>query len=208
MIDQNWVFLAVAINLIGAIIYAYSVVKGKTRPNRVTWFILSFAPLLAFAAMIAQGVSFKESIFTLETGISPLIIFISTFFAKQPQWEITKFDLTCGVLSIVGFLLWIILKEGNVAIIFAILADGLAFLPTLVKAFKYPETESPWAFMLGTVAALIAIAVVDTYDFKHLAFPFYILVADILATLFIYFKLGKRIMKDTKQPDNGVVNGA
>ena len=136
MIDQNWVFLAVAINLVGAIIYAYTVVKGKTRPNRVTWFILSFAPLLAFAAMIAQGVSFRESVFTLETGISPLIIFISTFFAKQPKWEITKFDLTCGALSIIGFLLWITLREGNVAIVFAILADGLAFLPTLVKAFK------------------------------------------------------------------------
>ncbi len=98
MIDQNWVFLAVAINLAGVIVYSYSVVKGNTRPNRVTWFILSFAPLLAFAAMMLQGVSFRESVFTLETGISPLIIFVSTFFAKQPKWEITKFDLSCGAL--------------------------------------------------------------------------------------------------------------
>ncbi|HRJ06544.1 MAG TPA: hypothetical protein PK096_03365 [Candidatus Saccharibacteria bacterium] len=193
MIDQNWVFLAVAINLVGAIIYSYSVVKGNTRPNRVTWFILSFAPLLAFAAMMLQGVSFRESVFTLETGISPLIIFISTFFAKQPKWEITRFDLTCGALSIFGFLLWIILKEGNIAITFAIAADGLAFLPTLVKAFRYPETESPWAFMMGTVAALIALAIITTWDYKHVAFPMYILVADILATLFIFFKIGKYI---------------
>src|SRR5689334_2355594 len=128
MIDQNWVFLAVAINLAGAFIYAYSVVRGNTRPNRVTWFILSFAPLLAFAAMIVQGVGFRQSVFTLETGISPLIIFISTFFAKQPKWEITRFDLVCGALSLIGFVLWILLKEGNVAITFAILADGLAFL--------------------------------------------------------------------------------
>lgn len=193
MIDQNWVFLAVAINLIGACIYAYSVVKGKTRPNRVTWFVLSLAPLLAFAVMISQGVSFHESVFTLETGISPLIIFISTFFAKQPKWKITRFDLTCGVLSIIGFLLWITLEEGNVALGFAIAADGLAFLPTLVKAFRYPETESPYAFMMGAVAAVIAIAILTTYDFKHLAFPVYILIADILATLFIYFKVGKYI---------------
>lgn len=201
MIDQNWVFLAVTINLVGAIIYAHTVVKGKTRPNRVTWFVLSFAPILAFAAMMAQGVSFHQSVFTLETGISPLIIFISTFFAKQPKWKITKFDLTCGVLSIVGFLLWIILKEGNVAIIFALLADGLAFLPTLVKAFKYPETESPWAFIMGAFAALIALAIITTYDFKHVAFPLYILIADLLAVLFIYFKLGKRIMRNTGQSE-------
>ncbi len=205
MIDQNWVFLAVAINLVGAIIYAYTVVNGKTQPNRVTWFILSFAPLLAFAAMMFQGVSFRESIFTLATGISPLIIFISTFFAKQPKWEITKFDLTCGALSIAGFLLWIILKEGNVAITFAILADGLAFLPTLVKAFRHPETESPYAFMMGTVAALIALAILTTYDFKHLAFPAYILIADMSATLFIYFKLGKIIMKDATRLESNEI---
>ena len=199
MIDQNWVFLAVAINLAGACTYAYSVVRGETRPNRVTWFVLSFAPLLAFAAMMMQAVGFRQSVFTLETGISPLIIFVSTFFAKQPKWEITKFDLICVSLSIVGFLLWIILREGNVAIIFAILADGLAFLPTLVKGFKYPESESPWAFIMGTVAALIAIAILTTYDFKHLAFPVYILIADILATLFIYFKIGKVFLKEADQ---------
>jgi hypothetical protein len=195
MIDQNWVFLAVAINLVGAVIYAYSVVRGKTRPNRVTWFILSFAPLLAFAAMIFQGVSFRESVFTLETGISPLIIFISTFFARQPKWEITKFDLVCGALSIVGFMLWIILKEGNIAISFAIAADGLAFLPTLVKAFRYPETESPYAFMMGVVAAIIALAIITKWNFEHVAFPMYILIADVLATLFIYFKLGVFLMR-------------
>lgn len=205
MINQNWVFLAVAINLVGAIIYSYSVVKGNTRPNRVTWFILSFAPLLAFAAMMVQGVSFHESVFTLETGISPLIIFISTFFAKQPKWEITNFDLTCGALSIVGFALWLVLQEGNVAIFFAILADGLAFLPTLVKAFRHPESESPWAFMMGAVAALIALAVVTTYDFKHLAFPLYILTADILATLFIYFKIGRPIMRSINKAEDDLV---
>jgi hypothetical protein len=190
MIDQNWVFLAVAINFVGAFTYAYSVVRGKTRPNRVTWFILSFAPLLAFAAMIVDGVGFRQSVFTLETAISPLIIFISTFFAKQPKWEITRFDLICGALSILGFLLWISFKEGNVAIIFAIAADGLAFLPTLVKAFKYPESENPYTFMMGVAAALIALAILTSWDFKHVAFPMYILIADVLATLFIFFKLG------------------
>jgi hypothetical protein len=194
MIDPNWVFLAVAINLAGAIIYAYSVVKGSTRPNRVTWFILSFAPLLAFAAMMLEGVSFRESVFTLETGISPLIIFISTFFAKQPKWEITRFDLACGALSVLGFIMWIVLKEGTVAISFAIAADGLAFLPTLVKAFKYPETESPWAFMMGTVAAAIALAIITKWQFEYFAFPLYILIADVLATIFIYFKFGTFVL--------------
>tara|TARA_B100001245_G_scaffold181424_1_gene139502 strand:+ start:2361 stop:2981 length:621 start_codon:yes stop_codon:yes gene_type:complete len=205
MIDQNWVFLAVAINLIGALLYAYSVIRGNTRPNCVTWFILSFAPLLAFAAMLIQGVSFRESVFTLATGLSPAIVFVSTFFARQPKWDITKFDLTCGALSMTGFLLWIILQEGNIAIVFAILADGLAFLPTLVKAFRFPESENPYPFIGGMIAALIALAIVTTYDFKHLAFPLYILIVDVLASLFIYFKLGRRIMRNFELPEDEII---
>lgn len=205
MIDQNWVFLAVAINLISALVYAYSVVRGRTRPNRVTWFILSFAPMLAFAGMLSQGVSFRESVFTLQTAIGPLIIAISTFFAKQPKWKITRFDLACGFLSILGFILFIVFREGNVAIVFGLLADGLAFLPTLVKAFKYPETENPAPFMIGMVSSVIAIAILTTYDFKHLAFPVYILLADFTATLFIYLKFGKWIMRDAKKIEDDVV---
>ena len=205
MIDQNWVFLAVALNLIGAGIYSYTVIRGNTRPNLVTWFILSIAPMLAFAAMMFEGVSFRESVFTLVVGVSPLIIFISSFFAKHPRWKITKFDLTCGALSVSGFILWILLQEANIAIVFAILADGLAFLPTLVKAFRYPESESPYLFMLGVVASIIALLILTTYDFKHLAFPLYILTADTLAVLFIYFKFGKLIMRNVKLPESEVI---
>ena len=205
MIDQNWIFLAVAINLLSSLVYAYSVIKGKTRPNRVTWFILSFAPLLAFGGMLAQDVSFRESIFTLQTAIGPLIVAVSTFFAKQPKWKITKFDLFCGILSVCGFLLAYLLREGNVAIVFGILADGLAFLPTLVKAFRFPETENPAPFIIGIVSASIAIAIVTTYDFKHIAFPLYILIADILATLFIYFKLGEFINRNARLQESDTV---
>jgi hypothetical protein len=195
MIDKNWVYLAVAINLVSALIYAYSVIRGRTRPNRVTWFILSFAPLLAFGGMLAQGVTFRESVFTLQTAIGPVIVVISTFFAKQPKWRITQFDLFCGALSIIGFILAYTMRQGDIAILFGVIADGLAFLPTLVKAFKYPETENPAPFIVGIAAAVIAIAIVTTYDFKHLAFPVYILIADLIATLFIYFKIGKPIMR-------------
>jgi len=51
------------------------------------------------------------------------------------------FDLICGILSLVGLVLWMITKVGNVAIFFSIVADGLAAVPTLVKAYKYPDTE-------------------------------------------------------------------
>ncbi len=55
------------------------------------------------------------------------------------------------------------------------------------------------------IAALIALAIIDQWNFKHVAFPLYILIADALAVLFIYFKFGKYIMKNFKTSDTEVV---
>lgn len=75
-------------------------------------------------------------------GFTPLCIFIASFFNKKSYWKITKFDLLCGLFSIFGLVLWYITKEGNIAILFAIFSDLSAGIPTLVKSFKYPETEN------------------------------------------------------------------
>ena len=199
MIDQNWIYLGTALNLIGSLIYVLSVLRGKTRPNRVTWFILSFAPMIAFSSMMSQGVEFRQSLMTLTVGVSPLLILISTFFAKQPVWKIERFDLICGGLSILGLVAWLITGQGNTAIVFSILADGLAFLPTLVKAYKQPDSESPYLFIFGMINGAIALAIIQHGDFKHVAFPAYLFVADTAAVLLIYFKLGPLITKRSKQ---------
>lgn len=190
MIPEYWGYVAAVLNLLGVISYLVAVVKGKARPNRVTWFVLSIAPIIAFFSMLSQQVSLAQSAMTLSAGLSPLAIFITTFLVKHPAWKITRFDLMCGALSIVGLILWLITGKGNVAIVFSILADGLAFLPTLIKGFKHPETESPWAFFVGIFASVLSLMTVTMWDFEHTAFTVYLVVANLLAFVFIYTKIG------------------
>lgn len=190
MINEAWGYVAAALNIAGVITYIVAVVQGKARPNRVTWLVLSIAPLVAFASMLSQDVSMAQSVMTLSAGLSPLMIFITTFLVKHPAWQIKKFDIMCGALSIVGVILWWATGKGNLAIVFSILADGLGFLPTLIKGFKYPDTESPWAFMIGTVASLLSLFTVTAWNFEHVAFTAYLVAANLLASVFIYTKIG------------------
>jgi hypothetical protein len=201
MIHENWIFLGAFLNMVGSMLYVRDVLRGKARPNRVTWFILAFAPILAFSAMISQGVTFRQSLMTLVVGVSPLLVVLSTFFTKHPRWEIDRFDMVCGGLSVVGLLLWLMLREGNIAIAFGIAADGLAFLPTLRKAYFHPETESPWLFLLGLVNGAIALLIIKTWDFTHAAFPVYIFVADLLAVIFIWLRFGRFFTRRTNSQD-------
>ena len=190
MIPDYWAYVAAVINVLGTLTYVVDVFRGKARPNRVTWGVLTIAPMIAFASMLSQGVGMAQSIVTFSVGFSPFLIFISSFLVKHPAWQLKRFDIGCGVLSLFGLLLWWITGEGNVAIIFSILADGLAFLPTLVKAYYHPETESPWTFMASEVATIMGLMTVKNWNFETVGFQLYILAANIFAIVFIYFKFG------------------
>lgn len=195
MIDQNWIYLGAALNLIGSVTYVVATVKGKTKPNRVTWFLWALAPLIAFGAMVGEGVSPLDGLMTFMVGFGPLMIFIASFVNEKSVWKITKFDVICGGLSVLGIIAWALTRTGNIAILFSVLADGLALLPTLVKSWKEPETENYVVFMNGAISAMITLLALKTYNFEHVAFPVYILAACSLLFVLIKFKIGPTITK-------------
>jgi len=128
---------------------------------------------------------------TFIVGFLPLTVFIASFANKNAEWRLTAFDITCGVLSVVGLAFWFITKSGNIAIIFSILADGLAALPTIVKSFNYPETETAWPYFTSTISAGLTLLTIQVWDFATYAFPLYILLVTIVISSLVQFKLGK-----------------
>jgi len=190
MINQNFVILGAIIASIGSVSYLIDTIKGKVKPNRVSFLLWSLAPLIAFVAELRQSVGL-QSLMTFQVGFLPLTIFIASFFNKNAEWKLTRFDLTCGVLSLIGLLLWYITSSGNVAIVFSIFADGLAALPTLVKSFNFPETESIWPYFTGALSALITLLTVNVWDLANAGFPLYILVVTLVISALVQFKMGR-----------------
>jgi hypothetical protein len=190
MINQNFVIAGAIIAAIGGLSYLIDTIKGKVKPNRVSFLMWSLAPLIAFVAELKQGVGL-QSLMTFEVGFLPLTIFIASFFNKNAKWKLTRFDLTCGVLSLIGLILWYITASGNVAIVFSILADGLAALPTVVKSFNFPETESSWTYFSSTLSATITLLTVKVWDLANAGFPLYILLVTLLISVLVQFKAGK-----------------
>lgn len=190
MIDERFIYLGVALNIIGGLGYLIDTLKGKTKPNKVTWFFWALAPLIAFAAQIQQGVGLSAWM-TFSVGFSPLLIFVASFINKNSEWKITRFDIICGALSLCGLILWSLTRVGNVAIIFSILADLLAAIPTFVKAVKAPETESSLIYLLSGINGAIALLTLQTWTFEYHGFPLYILLFNVVFYPLIQFKLGR-----------------
>ena len=200
MINENFALLGAAIFLFGSIGYLLETIQGKVKPNRVTWFLWALAPLVAFTAQIKQGVGI-QSLLTLMAGLIPLVIFFASFINKNAYWQIGRLDIICGIFSILGLVLWWITKVGNVAIAFAILADLLAALPTVIKSYKEPETENYILYFANAISAAITLFTIKMWNFATYGFPLYLLIVCALLTLLIRFKLGKRVsLAEHKKP--------
>ncbi len=181
------VFVAAVATLIATFVYVRSMFKGGARPNRVSWLMWAIAPFIATAAAVSSGVGLA-ALPVFMSGLSPFIIFAASFVSKNSHWTLVSFDYICGLLSGLAMVLWYVTEDPSVAIVFAIASDALASIPTLSKAWKHPETEVAWPFMVGVFNASTSLLALITWTFPAYAFPAYLIVINILLFFSAYKK--------------------
>ncbi|MDP2930645.1 MAG: hypothetical protein Q8N56_03520 [bacterium] len=181
---QYLVFVGAAASIFGTAAYIKDTLKGLTKPNRVTWLMWSVAPLIGAFAGFAKGAGWA-ALPVFMAGFCSLLILIASFANRNAYWKLEKFDYFCGFFSILALLLWGITKEPLVAIIFSIISDGFAAIPTLVKSWKHPETETLAPYVVGIFTSLTSFTAVKTWDFSSVAFPVYLVLMNNLLTFAI-----------------------
>ncbi len=193
MLDPHFVILGALLNIIGSTGYIIDTVRGKTRPNRISWLLWALAPLVAFGAELNKGVGLP-SLMTFMIGFGPLMVFIASFANKKSHWRFTALDWACGALSLLALGLWAITREGNIAILFSILTDALAGVPTLIKAYREPESESGGVFLFGAASALITLLTIRDWNFATWGFPAYIFVICMLIFALVAYPRKKEVL--------------
>lgn len=192
MINENFVLVGALLNIMGSSTYAWSTLKGKTKPNRVSWFLWTVIPMIVFFAQIGEGVGLP-SLMTFMVGFGPFLVLMASLLNKKAYWKISKLDWWCGALSVLAVVLWLVTGTGIIAIVLSIAADLLAGVPTLIKSYKDPESEHHSVFRNGALSAAITMLAIQNRTFAAFAFPLYIfLICTVLYGL-IRFKLGVRL---------------
>ncbi len=181
---QYLVIVGAAVQLLGAFSYIKDTLRGVTKPNKVTWLMWSIAPLIATAAALSDGVGWVV-LPVFISGFCPLLVFIASFINPNAYWKLERFDYICGIFSVLALVLWAITNEPMVAIAFAIASDGFAAVPTLIKGWKYPETENMAPFTTGLFNSLTSFAAIKTWSFSEYGFPIYLVLINMLLALVI-----------------------
>lgn len=191
MIDRHFALLGALIPLLGTAGYALDTLRGRTQPNRVSWSLWAIAPLIAFAAELTEHAGL-ESLMTFAVGFGPALVILASFLDSQAYWRLTRFDVLCGVISVIALAMWALTGRGDVAIAFSILSDLWAGVPTLRKAAGFPESESIKAFVGGVAGAAITLLALPghSWHFSGFGFPLYILLFDgVMCTLMLLPRL-------------------
>lgn len=187
MLPENIIYIGVAITLITTFLYVKNIFYGNTKPNLVSWFIWMFAPFVGFFLQLKAGAGLS-SLAVLMSGFCPFLVVVFSLFKKNAFWKIQSFDLLCGFFSLIAIILYLSTNNLGISIFFAILSDLLAYIPTFIKSWKYPETETGSVYISGIINSVLALLTIKNWIFTIYSFPIYLVLANLLEVYFIYRK--------------------
>ncbi|HNW71829.1 MAG TPA: hypothetical protein PKZ36_01950 [Candidatus Paceibacterota bacterium] len=187
MFPEKIIFIGLAISLFCTIWYIWNIFKKGVRPNLVSWFIWMLAPFVGVILSLKAGAGL--SIFgTFMAGFTPLLVILISLFKKNAFWKINAFDLLCGLFAVLALFIYVLTKNLNISILFAILSDGLAAIPTIIKSWKFPNTETSSVYLGGIVNNIFSLLVIKNWSFPIYSFSIYLIVINIVIIFSIYHK--------------------
>jgi hypothetical protein len=186
---EHWlIVLSTIISCLVGYAYIRDTIKGTTQPNRISWSLWALAPLIGTGAALSAGADIWVTIRTFLAGFIPLLVFITSFWNTRSYWKATTFDITCGAFSIVAVVMWLVIGIPTYAIPIAALGDFFAALPTIVKAWKFPETETGITYVTSLISVLLVLPSIHIWSLENSSFQVYLLIVNVMLIAAVYRK--------------------
>jgi hypothetical protein len=164
------VIISTLLLLWGGYAYFRDTLAGRTKPNRVSWFLWALAPLVSFSAAFSVDADIWASVRVLVGGVVPGVVFLGSFVNRKSYWKLTWFDWFCGGLSLTALLFWQLASSPLIAVLLATAANTFASIPTFIKAWNFPETETRLTFITSFLSAVLIIPAIPVWNVANSAF--------------------------------------
>ncbi len=187
MLPPNIIYITVFVSLVAFFFYFKNIIYGQTKPNLVSWFIWMLAPFIGvFFQLKAGGGLAALPVFL--AGAGSLLVIIFSFRNKNAYWKLTRLDIICGILSLTALVFYIYTHNLSISILFAILSDGLAFIPTFIKSWKSPETETNSVYFADIFNNILGLLMIKNWSFTIYSFLIYLALFNTIEVIILYRK--------------------
>lgn len=163
--------------LLGGLPYLRDIHQKRANPHVLSWLGWAFITALGAFAMLAEGSVWAVAILFANTGLC-LLIALYSIIRRVGVWSTGVYDFIFFGIGVVGLVLWQTLDMPVLALVCAIIADFCFGIPTIVKTFKDPSTETPFVWLTATISGFLSLFALQDLSFHEVAYPLYLFLFD------------------------------
>ncbi len=165
--------------------YIRSILRGETKPSRVTWIVWSALGLVILSSYHYSGAT-TTIWFAVGQALGPLIVAILSIKFGVGGWTIL--DRLCLFGIFVCGLIWYVSQSALLALVASIIIDFFAAIPTVYKTYQKPSEENRTAWFFTSSASLLNFFAITKWSFAIVIYPVYMLIMNSLITTLVFRK--------------------
>jgi len=189
-------YLTAVTFLIGFVPYVRDILRGKTKPERMTWFVWSVMGIISFSSILANDGGWGLILPGTDT-LAVIIVFILSI--KRGVGGLLRRDIIALVVSGLGLAAWAATDEPVVALLVNIGIDLAGAYLTVIKTYLSPHSELLFAWLMGTLSGVLSLFAVS-WTPDQLIYPVSFLLVDVSIVAAIL--LGRRRLSATPVVNN------
>lgn len=177
-----------ALSFLAFCLYIYTTLRGDTKPNRATWWVLTLVGVMISASYYGEGA--RHTIWvSVSYIVGPFIVAVLSVRYGEGEWE--QLDKWCVAAAITSAVVWYAFKSPLVALQMNIAMDFVALIPTIKKSYFRPDGEDRIAWALESFSGVINIIALERWTIGLAFYPLYLLVMNSLVTLLLFRRPGR-----------------
>lgn len=170
---EKIVGVAAALVISGAqVIYIVNTIRRRIRPSVLSWVGWSFLMGTSVVSqVVGKGWQWSlASVLSSAVGcltIGLVALFSGSYSLHRGDWKFLGLGVLCICIYVLSDNPW-------ATTVFAICADALLGIPTILKAVREPALERSPAWLLGMVSSSLALAICVGHNLIYVLFPAYL----------------------------------
>ena len=168
-------FTALILNLVGYIPYIRDIFQGKVKPHPYTWAIWTILTIIIAFNQVKNDGGYS-TLFFISTAI--LVSFVFILSIRFGMGGASKIDRACLVLAGILLIYWMTTKDTRLSTVYAVIIDGIGAIPTLIKTYHHPKSETYTVWILAATAGLLTCLSVPRFDWILIVYPLYVFLMD------------------------------
>lgn len=120
--------------------YAVDIIKGRAVPARSARLMLTALIILALFQQVGLNAGWILAVTAGEVAGSVAILVLALY---KGIGGFSRADIICYLLLLIDMIWWLATKDTLLALHLTIIADTIAFYPTLIKTWRFPSSETP-----------------------------------------------------------------